>query len=47
MGYGRGGGGDFNKPYEVKMNRTIWMREKVRGRDIFTVMFLPLSWIVQ
>lgn len=33
-----GSGGDCNKSFKVKMNRAIWMREKVRGRDMI---FLP------
>lgn len=33
-----GSGGDFNKSFKVKMKRAIWMREKVKGRDMI---FLP------
>ena len=33
-----GSGGDFNKSFKVKMKRAIWMRGKVKGRDMI---FLP------
>lgn len=39
--------GDSNRSFKVKMNRTSWMREKVRGRHISRVTFLPVSWIVR
>lgn len=35
-----GSGGDFNKSFKVKMNRAIWMREKVKGRHGFLALVL-------